>query len=89
MEIDFQTWKKFVGGAKITSVELKSTNSLYFEFDTGMVSRIYSEKPLQFDFNWMEGYEFLSREALDIYIKRMSESSEADQSKKMAKEHLD
>ena len=86
MEIDFETWKKFVEGAKITRIELKLPNSLYFEFDTGMVSYVYSEKPFQFDFNWMEGYEFLSREALDIYIKRMRESSEADQRKKMVKE---
>jgi len=72
MEIDFETWKKLVEGAKIISVELKLPGSLFLEFDTGMVSYVYSEKPLKFDFNWMEGYEFLSQEALKMYLTNMT-----------------
>jgi len=85
MEIDFETWKRFVENAKITKVE-KFPGSLYFEFDTGMVSHIYSEKPLQFDFNWKEGYEFLGSKALDIYIKRMRECFENEQMRKIVRE---
>lgn len=72
MEIDFETWKKLVEGAKIISVELKLPGSLFFEFDTGMVSYVYSENPLKFDFNWMEGYEFLSQETLKMYLTNMT-----------------
>ena len=86
MKIDFETWKKFVEGAKIMKVELKPSNSLYFEFDTGMVSRVQSEKQLQLDFKWLKGYEFLSKKALDIYLKRIMGSFQAEQIKKMVKE---
>jgi len=79
MELDFETWKRLVEGAKIIKVELRRPCSLFFEFDTGMVSYVCSEKPLQFDFNWMQGYEFLSRKALGIYLKRMMERFEAEQ----------
>jgi hypothetical protein len=72
MELDFETWKKLVEGAKIIKVERKLPGSLFFEFDNGMVSYVYSEKPLKFDFNWMEGYEFLSQEALKIYLTNMT-----------------
>jgi hypothetical protein len=88
MNVDFETWKKFVEDAKITRVELKLPNSLYFEFDTGMVNHVCSEKPLKFDFKWMEGYEFLRKKAFDIYIKRMRENSEADQGKRIVRETL-
>jgi hypothetical protein len=72
MELDFETWKKLVEGAKIIKVELKLPSSLFFEFDTGMASYVYSEKPFKFDFNWMKGYEFLSQEALKIYLTDMT-----------------
>ena len=72
MELDFETWKKLVEGAKIIKVERKLPGSLFFEFDTGMVSYVYSEKPLKFDFNWIKGYEFLSQEALKIYLTNMT-----------------
>ncbi|MEM3612651.1 MAG: hypothetical protein QW090_04770 [Candidatus Bathyarchaeia archaeon] len=86
MKLDFETWKKLVEGAKIIKVELRRPGSLFFEFDTGMVSYVCSEKPLQFDFNWMQGYEFLSRKALGIYLKRMMERFEAEQREKTVKE---
>ena len=86
MELDFETWKKLVEGAKIIKVELRSSGSLFFEFDTGMVSYVFSEKPLEFDFNWMRGYEFLSEKALGIYLKRMMERFEAEQREKTVKE---
>ncbi|MEM3765826.1 MAG: hypothetical protein QXU46_02220 [Candidatus Bathyarchaeia archaeon] len=86
MELDFETWKRLVEGAKIIKVELRRPGSLFFEFDTGMVSYVASEKPLQFDFNWMQGYEFLSRKALDIYLKRIMERFEAEQREKTVKE---
>ncbi|MEM2704133.1 MAG: hypothetical protein QXK18_04425 [Candidatus Bathyarchaeia archaeon] len=86
MELDFETWKRLVEGAKIIKVELRRPGSLFFEFDTGMVSYVCSEKPLQFDFNWMQGYEFLSRKALGIYLKRMMERFEAEQREKTVKE---
>lgn len=86
MEIDFETWKKFVKDAKITKVELKLPESLYIEFDNGMVSYVYSEKPLQFDFNWLNGYEFLSKKALNIYIRKMMKKFETERKKKTIKE---
>jgi hypothetical protein len=51
-----------------------------------MVSRVQSEKQLQLDFKWLKGYEFLSKKALDIYLKRIMESFQAEQIKKMVKE---
>ncbi|MEM3697094.1 MAG: hypothetical protein QXQ94_06295 [Candidatus Bathyarchaeia archaeon] len=78
--------KGLLKAPKIIKVELRRPNSLFFEFDTGMVSYVCSEKPLQFDFNWMQGYEFLSRKALGICLKRMMEHSKAEQRKKIVKE---
>ncbi|MEM3759595.1 MAG: hypothetical protein QXZ02_00625 [Candidatus Bathyarchaeia archaeon] len=51
-----------------------------------MVSYVCSEKPLRFDFNWVQGYEFLSNKALDIYLERMMEHFEAEQREKTVKE---
>ena len=86
MEIDFETWKKFVEGAKITRVELKLPNSLYFEFDTGMACYVFSENPLEFDYNWLKGYEFLADKALRIHMKRIMENIEAEEAKKEVNE---
>ena len=68
MEIDFETWKQFVEWAKIITVKLVRPNSLFIEFDTGMVCYVYASTPLAFDFSWLEGYEFLSKEALKKYM---------------------
>jgi|YelNatPaOPRAMG01_1025707.scaffolds.fasta_scaffold35706_4 hypothetical protein len=91
MELDFETWKKLVEGAKIIKVERKLPGSLFFEFDTGMASYVYSEKPLNFDFNWMEGYEFLSQEALKIYLtdmtKKMMAKDEHQTKQRPKREH--
>jgi hypothetical protein len=62
--------KKLVEGSKMVSVELKPQGSLFFMLDNGMVSYVYSEKPLKFDFNWMKGYEFLCQEALKITARK-------------------
>jgi len=86
MEIDFETWKKFVEGAKIIRVELRRANSLFFEFDTGMVCYVCSEKPLEFDYNWLKGYEFLSDKALRIHVERIKENIGVEQAKKQASE---
>jgi len=86
MEIDFETWKKLVEGAQVTKVELRRPNSLYFEFDTGMACYVCSEKPLEFDYNWLKGYEFLSEKALRIHVKRIKENIEAEQAKKQVNE---
>jgi hypothetical protein len=71
METDFENWKKLVEGAKIMRVELKLPGSLYFEFDTGMVCYVFSEKPLEFDYNWLEGYKFPSDKSLGIHVKKI------------------
>jgi len=88
MEIDFQTWKKFVEGAKITSVELKSPNSLYFEFDTGMVCYIYSDKPLQFDYNWLMKDTFLSDIATLMHVKKLMLDMEVKEMKWQVDENI-
>lgn len=71
MEIDFETWKKLVEDAKITKVKLMRPNSIFIEFDTGMLCYLYASTPLKFDFNWLEGYGFLSNKALEIYMEDM------------------
>lgn len=89
MEIDFETWKKLVEGAKITKVELERPNSLFFEFDTGMVCYVYSEKPLEFNYNWLEGYEFLSKKATELHVRKMIREIEAEEVKRQIREkHL-
>lgn len=74
MEIDFETWKQFVERAKIITVKLVRPNSLFIEFDTGMVCYVCASTSLAFDFNWLEGYEFLSKEALKKYMNQMEGS---------------
>jgi hypothetical protein len=71
MEIDFETWKQLVEQAKILTVKLVQPNSLSIEFDTGMVCYVSADTPLKFDFNWLEGYEFLAKPAIKIYIENM------------------
>jgi len=71
MEIDFETWKQLVEGAKVITAKLVQPNSLYIEFDTGMACYVAADTPLEFDFNWLEGFEFVAKPALKIYMESM------------------
>jgi len=76
MDVDFETWKQLVTGAKVTKVIQEYPNQLFLEFDTGMVCRISADqdKPLKFDYNWLQGFEFLMSRAGAIHVKNAMEN---------------